>query len=295
MDRSTVMCLVFFLGLWAHAVLVSAAAPETSPAFAWSNTGVFSKPETTTVVVVPSSDLSALAGDKTTSLSKYVTSDVSKAALLVLYVEDQLSTAQSQVLINDGSLSHVKSLLLESTSSLLAPTVFGVLSITAISSHLAPAASVAYVGQGDDDTMSLEQLLINAANPKSDLYTHGVTNLVIVSLHAKTAEEFVADDLLIHRIESAIGNVPHTSALVATHASAVPHVFERSNEHNMATFALRYSQELKDSTPTGLTPDGIVSGLVVMIPFVIIIAIAISCTCGLQSELRFEGEKVKKQ
>lgn len=67
----------------------------------------FSHAETTTAAVVPSADLTALLGDKvrvrvypdhsqvdesvqTTSLSKYVTEEVSKAALLVLYVEDEV-------------------------------------------------------------------------------------------------------------------------------------------------------------------------------------------------------------
>jgi hypothetical protein len=290
MDRSTLMCLVFFLGLGAHAILASASS---APAFAWSNTDIFSHREATTNQALHHQDLTAFFGDKNAGLSKYVNFAI-KPEIVVLFVEDKLTTARAQVLLNGGSLPHVQNLLSSSSSSLLAPVVTGDLSYSSLLQLLPSSSSVVFVGLeavGSAQTMTLEQLISNLQSSSFALTHNGVTDLVVVSLHAKSTEEFTADDNVISRVESAFGSVSHVSVLISAEKQNIEHPVHRSPA--LAGFERRYVQATDDNS--SLFPDGIVAGLIIMIPFLVILAIGISCSCALQSELKFDAEKTKKQ
>jgi len=294
MDRSTVMCLIFFIGLGAHAILAAAS----TPAYAWSNTEIFSHPETTVNSVVHPEDLSVLFGNENGQLSKYVNA-AAKPELVFLFVEDKLSSAHAQVLVNSGALPHVQSYISSSTSSLLAPIVSGDLSVSSLLSSLPSSSSTIFVGQtaaGNAQSMTVDELLAQLQSPNFAIAHNGVTDVVVVALHAKTVEQFTSDDALIARIESAVGSVSHVGILVSSQA----HHFERSAAGSFGpyTFERHFLQtNNSNSTTTNATlfPDGIVAGLIVMLPFLLILAIAITCACNLQSELRFDGEKLKKQ
>jgi hypothetical protein len=41
-------------------------------------------------------------------------------------------------------------------------------------------------------------------------------------------------------------------------------------------------------------PDGVVAGLIIMVPFLVILSIGVCCTFNIQSALKFDGEKKRQ-
>jgi len=285
----------------------------TVPVFMWSNTNVFNKVNIQEIEVLSASDIARGLQRKESKISKYMNKESQLPELVVIFIEPKLSSEELPLLAhsynvrpeekNGGAFSNLKRLVESSQSSLVIPYSTGVGSD--ISSALLSSSSKLYtVGEGK--SMSVQDLVDKLNNKNWEALNNGAMDLVVIYFDSPSLQNgkedsvhdsYAADDSSIGTVISAITKSSSNYLAIFTANNKNENMEIGSSNVNsqrsirgLRAFEDTFAQN-GDVLYTTNWPDGVIEGLVVMIPFLSILLIGVCCTLQLQSDLKFDAEK----
>jgi len=293
---------------------------STAPLLLWSNTNFLSGVNKQIVDILDVSNAEGSFQDT----KEYFFNAVPE--LLIVFVEPQLTSEKLSLLTdshipqsNGGSFSNLKRLVENSKSSIVYPYVttsdFNTVAtslITSLMRNLQETASIVVAGDTTSSmkifrgkavtSYSLEQLKEKLAlNKDWNLLTNGITDLLVIKFNSPSfnlADEanlqkiYATDDQLLSTIDAILNDISYV-AMFTSDSSSIHSTVETSfpQSHPVLTrFEKRFQQTVDDSN----WPDAIVQALLVSIPLLIILSIGLVCTFSVQSDLKFDAEKVMK-
>jgi len=108
-------------------------------------------------------------------------------------------------------------------------------------------------------------------------------------------QHYTADDFVVGSITSAVlRNCESYLAIFTAEKPLAKLTYSLPTTHKrLQSFEARNVQA-DESDGDSLFPQAISEALLVMIPFLLILSIGITCTFGIQSDLKFDAEKPKK-
>jgi len=270
--------------LLAFLSLCSAQAPTTSPAFLWANKNFFQGQNTQVTNVVSMRDIEHIITGKPSALSQYVSS--SSPEVIFVFVEPELTTitfmdaaGSRTAQVNGGSFVNLKALVETSPSSIVIPYV-------GADASLIPSLQTQTLAT----IMSATQLKTSLANKNWDILNNGITDIIVVQFENS---DYVTHDTLLAQVDKAMKATSYVGVLASAAAPVL--TFEEIFPVHFALRAANNNTNTTTNSTSDMWPDGIVSGLIIMIPFLFILFLGICCTFSVQSGLKFEVEKVKKQ
>jgi len=304
-------------------------ASFTSPLFLWSNTKYFSAKNIQIRELVSTEDVqdAFLQNKRLTPISSFFQASSSpKVEAIVIFVEPKLNSEHVSILSNaysnnvGGAFSHLKNLLDNSVSSLVAPYVYagesnsiGSSVVLSLSNNLQAGAKV-IIARSEGSTMlpdfkekknidniSLQELQKLTSNNWSVL-NNGVTDLIVVCfdageevLNQEVRKEYASDDAFLEILDSFTkSGVNYVAAYTSEKSSSELQLVMPSSHPSMSAFEELHQQRRGNSIDQ-LFPAEIMQGLLFTLPLVIILFIGVCCTFGLQSALKFDAEKVKQR
>jgi len=239
--------------------------------------------------------------------------------LIVLYIEPQMKTEEFTRMVGawtedsqGGAFTHLKNLFqLQSSSSVAFPYVVSdSIANTLVSSVLESAplkSEVVVVGKGSQLSSlagknirripSFEELKA-MLNPEWSLLHNGVSDLLVINLEVPQEKDlreiYSSHDNIFEVVDRAIRDAGYIA--VFTSSESVPEVKRAfpSSHPLMARFEERQLQEQLGADDT-FWPDHVVEGLIVMVPFLIILFIGVCCLFEVQSALKFDAEKATRR
>jgi len=258
-------------------------AAHASSLFMWSNVRFFNGKNIEVTEQISSDALkNALNGQG--PLAKYV-GDKTHTEAIVVFVEPE-STQQTPTLnSNTGTFSQLRGSLGSGSSSMLLRQVAGQVAgaglVLSLIQNLPSGATVTVArnagsklltnlnGRPDIKFITLEQLKERKDN-------NGLTDLVVVVLDEPAADT----------VSSILRIIPgNYLAMLTTEAEIVQNDFVDAGSKLV---------EEVEAINDGVSWDSeLIEAVIVMIPFVVILLVGVCCTCSVQSELKFDGEKKK--
>jgi len=272
-------------------IAFTSASTATSPVFLWSNTQYFTGKN---LQVKALTSVQSLFD----SLSNEFITKTQKPETLVVFVQPHLKTDEFVALAgsrssspNGGAFNHLKTLVETSTSSVVIPYVLpnseGVIgsllveefveqidgTVTVVSENGAPMLSGAkQIKLSDISTISAVQ--------------DGKTDLIVVYMSATNAAEFSRDDARVEEICNLLSSKSYVA--VYTAENAVIQAQKRSfDSQDIRPLTKRLDQSIYTSSGN-IWNSSIVTALVIMVPFLIILIVGLSCGFDIQSEINFE-------
>jgi len=254
---------------------------STSPAFFWANKNFLSGQNIQVNELTSMQDVKRAIIRTPSTLSKYLTAN-NDPEIIFVFVEPELTstsfgdaagTHESQV--SGGKFANLKKLIESSTSSL-------------VIQYVSQSKALSDLSLFDAIYMTEEELKNSLANPDWELKKNGATDIVVIN--------FKSDDYLVHdKLFVTVDTSMKTSSYAAVLASGVDTVSTFEINHPVIAMLQATNNNTNNTTDNNMWPDGVVEALIIMIPFIIILFIGICCTFSVQSGLKFEGDKVKKQ
>jgi len=249
-------------------------------------------------------------------LSRYLVEGDELPEVIVIFVEPQIHTEDFPRLAesfsnNKGAFENLKNIIHSSKSSLVIPygvsstESFGYSIVNKIIMNL-PSTSQIIVARSDDSislpqgnikTMTFQQLE-STMQSKWEIYENGVTDLIVVYLtapapvlgnDAESKVAFAQDDAFVGRINAALKT---NFIALFTSNQGIPKSFITSmpqSDESMVAFEGRFFQRASDNTNW---PDSVIEALYVVAFLLVILFTGLCCTCSIQSDLRFDGEKL---
>jgi len=256
---------------------------QTSPAFLWSNTRFLSGQNIQVSNVVSLYAIGDSLMGSPSVLSPFFTQEIPE--VIFVFVEPKLSTksfveaaGSRNDVVNGGKFANLKKLVETSVSSMVLPYV-----------------NTNYGGNSFVESFTRTATLMNVAKFQESLLlenwsikTNHVTDIVIVELDNS---DYVAHDNMLAEVDTRMKSSSYAAVLLSAavptsdFARAFPVFMRLSNTSNNG------SNSTNGTTTDNMWPDGIVEALIIMAPFLGLLAFGICCTFNLQSDLRFEGEK----
>jgi hypothetical protein len=287
MKKSLLLCIVilscFYLVLSQNFI----EPLSTSPAFLWANKNFFSGQNTQVIDVIPIKEIgNALTGTPSV-LSQYFTKEIPE--VIFVFVEPKLTTvsfvedaASHNTQVNGGKFVNLKKLIETSSSSIVIPYV----------DASSVASFIPDLKNAKATVMTVEQFK-NALTTMN--WNNGVTDIVIIQFENA---DYTVHDSLLATVDKAMKSTSYVAVLTSASEPIPEANYPIYRNPNFAT--VRVGNTSNNNYTNGTTsddywPDGIVEALIIMIPFLIILFTGICCTFSVQSGLKFEGEKIKKQ
>jgi len=315
--------LFVFVVCLGEVVQILSTSTVTSPVFFWANNRYFSDVNLQVADLLDASEvLPALKSQD--SSSNFLQDDGKAPEVFVVYVEPHLQTEQVSLVANANRTSNsgndllkLQYLIEDSASSIVFPYVSSFSNIaesiiSSLISTLPPSASIIVAktsdkivpismqGKKDVHIVSLDQLKNQLSSVHSDILHNGISDLVVIYFDAPTlskdhntliGQKIVNDVTTIHTLDIAFRHTKYVSILTAENLLFKPlqSYFPESHE-SLQNFDRRFVQVTGNDSGTRW-PAGVIEGLIVSIPFLLILWIAVYCTCGLQSVVKFDLEK----
>jgi len=299
----------------------------TSPVFAWSNTGFFRGRNLKVNDLVSTEDVSnGLQRMKGSKLEAIMNSETNNPEVIVVFAEPELRTEQVTVLTHarasqpdGGALGNLKGLIESySSSSVSIPYAYsedGSIASSIVNNLLTQYPNADLIVARDSrespsfvraasSVLTLAQLMDNfksgkALSPLSD----GVTDVIYVSFASPAVSgadnlvlsSYKTDDSYMMNFHEALkaSNVPFVAAFTAERATDNIQLNFPVSHPQIARFEMQFRQE--DNGGSRFWPPEVIEGLILMIPFLIILIIGICCTCNIQSALKFEADRPRRQ
>jgi hypothetical protein len=300
--------MIRFVGVLFYLICIAFASQipsVTTPALFWSNKGYLGERDQISDV---------LATDK---LVKSVFSKSVNPEIIVLFVEKEFSTKELSSLSgayeeqpNGGYLSNLKRLIETSASSKVAPYVHGIYASSLIGTSIASdilnnlahsnkvnvivaADSLSPNGFSNPRTsesisnLKVEKMSIQQLEQKLgsdwEILSNGKTDVVLVYLNS----DYKTDDELVGSVCNALNKVSYVAGFTGETAEVVlTSTFEELSSV--------YYKSSSDGSSDDDWPADIVEALLVMLPYVLILSVGITCAFQIQSELKFDAEKPKR-
>jgi hypothetical protein len=276
--------VVLVLGL--ICAISSIQVKSTVPALFWSNTNAFSKSIYELNEIITTQDVEQILTLNTEKFASVVTKTSPQVTLV--FLEAKLDTTNFYSVFggrtkdNVGYIPTLQKIVEGSSSSMIAPYV----NITGnFDAELSKQFTRIIVVKQSEDMMTVDGQVV-AVEQLSNTVQNG--DLVIVYMDAKDIQQTNA-------IFQGVFNVVSRFQYVAAFTSAEQKSFHFEAVYPQLARMQRDVQSNLGSVSSGYWLDGIVEALIIMIPFIIILFTGLCCTFSVQSELRFEGEKIKKQ
>lgn len=290
MTPTKVICGVIFL---LSCQFVFSLVP-TSPVFLWSNTN-FLKGNSQNIEVVSAQEISSL-------FSKHSGEKID-AEVIVVFVEPKLlsvdvsSLAHANQQSNGGAFQNLKKFIESSVSSRVYQYVksddIANQIIRSLSSQAGQVYSIGDVSVSNAKSITFEQI-------KDIKLNDGVVDLIVVGFNSPAVTEenavhdqYAADD---KKIAEVLGSL--SAKYLAVVASNIDTVIESEPEDgvfarnaHIRAFERQYAQN-GDRLYTTYWPAGIIEALFVIWPFLLILFVGICCTVQIQSDLKFDAERV---
>jgi len=200
--------------------------------------------------------------------------------VIFVFVEPKLTTVSfvedagsHNTQVNGGKFVNLKKLIETSSSSIVIPYV----------DASTVASFIPDLKNAKATVMTVEQFK-NALTTMN--WNNGVTDIVIVQFENA---DYIVHDSLLATVDKAMKSTSYVAVLTSA-SEPIP-------EANYPIFATVRVSNTSNNNYTNTTsedywPDGIVEGLLIMIPFLVILFIGVCCTFSVQSGLKFEGEKI---
>jgi len=283
----------------------------------WSNTQYFTgKNININEYTLVDDVVNGLVGEQS-SLDSFINEKKDQVEVIFVFIEPELLTEQFPLLAdahavhpNGGAFSKLKGTLESYATSSLVVTYthpsgtfksIGTSIVDELAANLAPDATITIAKDSDSDLfyglssrnnaahLSLSQLKY-VANKEWSILSNGKTDLVVVCFDSpavhpdnvdQVAPRYAADDAFMYSLLHSLGNsylAVFTSDKTAT----------ESAKQARATLMVR---QLSDTAGDSIYPAEVIEAHIVLIPFLIILFTGIYCTCGVQSDLKFDAEK----
>jgi len=284
----------------------------TSPVLMWSNKNAFALKNEQKVDVLSANNVESILSDAFKANPEVV----------VVFVEPHLRTEQLSILADayqshptGGAFSHLKSAIENSVSSVVVPYVsvqteesLASEIVSGVLSHVNNAKVIVGRAEGSTvlaslnskaQTFTLQQLSAKLNDRTWDVLSNGVVDVVVVCFNApaahlgdkEAADQYKQDDAFVGSVVSALQQTSYVAVFTADKPVAdIQYSFPASSE-TMKIFEERNIQGFHQNI---YFFQAVSEALVVMVPFLIILTIGVACTCGVQSELKFDAEKSKK-
>lgn len=271
----------------------------------WSNTGYFKGVNTESVDMIDAFHVQNIFQGKDTSL---ISQDNVNPEILVVFVESSLTTEKVGLLSNaykaqsnGGSLSNLRTFVENSKSSAVFPYVINCEFRSFVPSLIAsfPQSSSVIVANEEGksipeisgaSTYSINKLTEKLSN-QWNILNNGVTDIIIVIFDAQSKDQFQANDVIMGNVINALSGkttyVAMFTGMKQPEYLAISRSFPVS--HSLMKAFEGTFQQVNYSTPW---PAGVIEALLVMLPFLLILSVGICCTFNIQSNLKFDAEKV---
>jgi len=246
----------------------------------------------------------------------YYSETPSKPEIVILFTQE-LSRNEFDVLakvydneITGGSFSHLKTILENAASSVIYPYATTDSSSLALRLKDLVKRQPILASQTETSTpaalksLKFQQMTLSTLGDRLgsdwDILNNQVVDLIIVTLEGKES------DVQLGKVIDSIKNTKYVAAFVPSSNVDYTTVFPDSHPI-MSGFESAYLQDQQHTravlgntshsnhtvTPpqSSYWPDGIVQGLIVSIPLVVILSVGVHCAFSLQSALKFDAEK----
>jgi len=303
--REMVFISVLFLLL---SVQLVEGLSSTTPMFMWSNLNIFNSQNIQEINFISTQQVANGIQKKESVLSTYISSNFEQPELIIVFLENLLLSEDLPQLAhsyetkpNGGALSNLKRLVETSKSSLVIPYV------------VSSASHSLFVGRDIIESLSKSingqvitkeaQEFVDALKNKDnqDILNNGKTDLVVLHFNHPSDDsdyqEKANHDSKVAVVINAVTELSSTYLAIFTgnndnteteiqHSRKASHLGTRE----LRGFEVVYGQD-GDVLYSTNWPDGVIEGLLVMVPFLAILFIGLCCTLQLQSELKFDAEK----
>jgi len=257
------------------AALASESSTSTSPLFLWSNIPYFQGKNNQVKTLTPVESI-----QETLQNSGFI-SKTQKPETVIVFVQPNLNdfvkiSAARTSKPDGGAFANLKKLVETSTSSVVIPYVLP--KEGSISTHVVESLKSMIDGTTTIVSKKFDQEEFKKTS------NNGLTDLIIVHFNGQFAEE----DLLLNEYISMISSSTYVSIFTANESKDDNKVInKRFSQNDVRTLSKRLSQE--DYTSSGnIWNRSIVTGLVLMVPFIIILIVGLRCGFDIQSEINFE-------
>jgi len=276
---------------------VSSEAIHTTPVLAWSNARFFQDKQQVKEVLNVESLGNLFSGKGSLE---------SKPANIVLFVSAHLNNenffelaAAHSLNPNGGVFTNLKNLVESSASSLVVPHV------TSTSEGKSSEELIKQLAASIDGTVTVlsedgkSSLSIPSTSEKISSFTvseeSAVTNLIVVMFKAQDLTQFRSDDAIVEIVCKQLSGSSYVAVFTGNTAKTSS-TLKRMPEDapSMTSFHKRYAQE-NEHTSTNIWNSGVVSGLIISIPFLIILCCGLRCSFAIQSEVKFENQLQSKK
>jgi len=284
--------IVAILSLFALiGLVISTESVHTSPVFAWSNGGHFA-----------GKNIQVKELTKAESVVDVIFPQESKAKNIIVFVQPQLQTEQFFNLAaahsaqpNGGAFSNLKKLVEGSASSLNVPYVTSSESLSEnvveqLSKKVDSVIVLSEDGESKLNVPSVSRKISDFEAPSSG------SNLIVVIFKSNDVNGFRADDAVVQNICDKFQSETYVALFVGDVAPTSTSQ-KRSvtvNSPSMEAFHKRYAQA-DEVTSSNIWNSDIVSGLIISIPFLIILLCGLKCSFDIQSDIRFENQLQPKK
>ena len=302
---------IVLLGLFALCVAIQ----DTTPALFWSNYNYLAQKNLELNELLTDADVVQAIQRNDNTITKYFNAASQKPEVIAIFLEPQMRTEYFSYLAmahhgsNGGVFSQLKTLLDKSSSSLTLPYVTGTVGNSLVDSlvaSLAPQATVTVISNKQSnlpESLKTKKAVSFAtfgsqfqSNQNSDweILNNGVTDLIVVCFDDErdqlNAKLFEKDGDVVSSVISSIQSANYLAVFTSGQASE-----ELAKEFPSTHPVLeKFEQQYTQYSPSTWWPDNVIAALLIMAPFIFILAVGINCTYGVQSALRYDLEKKQR-
>lgn len=284
----------------------------TSPLFMWSNTKFFVGKNVQVNEMVSTEDVLGSIKGVSSPMGKYFSQERALPEVIVIFVEPELRTEQFPLLANSyasqpngGAFSKLKGTLESYASSSVVVSYshssFGQTIGSTIASLSSQGMKVTVAkktgssilseldGRTDVNHVTLEQLT-ELASSNWEILSNGVPDLIVVGFDSPVVRpgnvelvsaSYNADDTYMNSFLHSIGRSTYVALFTAEKSAT------ESVKQARAYLSL---EQLGASNGDSIFPPEVIEALIVMLPFLLILYIGVSCTSSVQSVLKFDAE-----
>jgi len=277
--------LVLVLGL--ICAISSLQVKSTVPALFWSNTNTFSKAMYELNQIINTQDVEQILTQTTDKFSSIISKTSPQVTLV--FLEAKLDTTNFYSVLggrskdNTGYLPSLKAIIESSTTSMVAPYV----NITGnFDQELAKEFTRVLIVKQSEDMITVDGVVVSIEQLAKNVQNG---DLIIVYLDAVDIQQ---NNAIFQNVFDVVKSYNYVAAFTSSQQKS--YQFEAVYPQ-LAKIQRDVQATLAISGSSGYWLDGIVTALIIMIPFLIILFTGLCCTFSIQSELKFGGEKVKKQ
>jgi len=276
---------------------------QTTPVLIWTNKASYLKGQNLETVELTKDTDVVLPPTESSSLMKFWSTSTYSPEIIVLFLEPKMRTEQFAELAASSIFSKLKQLVESAPSSVTLPYVYSTTDATVgstiteslLSAAKAAKATVYLASNSAGEHQGVSHMALNQlksiATPQWSALHNGVPDVLIVSLGSTDAQGFAADDTLIASLHNAFSGVPFIALFTAEGLSTGNIKTTYPSSHPSLAAFERERMQTTLGNFNSLWPGNVIQGLIVMVPFLVILGIGIGCLFNVQSALKFDAEK----